>query len=170
MSDSLVARRAAPGRTQLVSGGANATPAGVALLASLWGQPPNAHARMNRPSAQAKYTRTPGALTERQLADHLAGRATYAAALMGADGLACAGALDIDQGGEPAVRAALRAAQLAGLSAWAITSRNDAHDGGWVWVLYRAPAERAAWQLDTPTDIADSRALLREGDHGCHQS
>ena len=162
MSSALVPRQSPQDRAQLVSGGASISPAGTALLASLWYARPAAHARMNRPDALSKYTRIPGALSDRQLADHLAGRATYAAALIGADGLACAGALDIDQGGESAVRAALQAAQLAGLSAWAITSRNDEHDGGWVWVLYRSPVEpaRIRAQLASVAQLAKFQADL----------
>ena len=100
---------------------------------------PDSYARMNKPSAIGKYTkildpvtRTPQAITDEAIAEHLSGRATYAAPLIGADGLTYEVALDIDAGGEEAVRSALAIAAEISRSSYGLVSPacRGGHNGG----------------------------------------
>lgn len=100
---------------------------------------PTSYARMNRPNAYSKYTkvldplnRAPLAITDKAIAQHLAGTATYAAPLIGADGFTREAALDIDQGGEAAVQCALNIADELGYAAYGLVSRpvSGGHHGG----------------------------------------
>jgi hypothetical protein len=100
---------------------------------------PESYVRMNKPGATSKYTkildpvtRRPVPISDAALAAHLAGRATYAAPLIGADGMTSEAALDIDAGGEEAVRAALCIAADLGVSAYGLVSPGcrGGHHGG----------------------------------------
>ncbi len=94
---------------------------------------------MAKPGARGKYYKVlddagvPVAITEHDIADHLATRATFGVPLIGAAGLACWAAGDIDHGGAAALRRMLEEAARRGVRGFAITSTNDEHDGGWVW-------------------------------------
>ena len=72
-------------------------------------RPPH-QAWMQPPGAPSKYRKKFHAVTAIELAAHLAGRITIAVPLIGRDHTAAAAALDIDAGGEPAIRTALTAA------------------------------------------------------------
>jgi DNA-binding transcriptional ArsR family regulator len=115
---------------------------------------------MQPATCEAKYTTAKACPEDRDLRRHLEGERTIAVPLIGADGLAVAGGLDVDEGGEGALLAALGAAQQAGLTAWAITSTNDEHDGGWVWFLYTSAVapERIRAQLTALAVVAGVRA------------
>jgi hypothetical protein len=101
---------------------------------------PPRKARMCEPGSPVRYITYPHPITDSEIRAHLRGDLTLAAPLVGADGLASAAALDIDHGGVRAVRRVLAAAELRGLIAFAITSTNDRHDGGHVWILFDQPA------------------------------
>ncbi len=100
---------------------------------------PTSKVRMTRPGADGKYYKVkdddgvPIAITEHDIADHLARRATFGVPLIGAAGLACWAAGDIDHGGAAALRRMLEEAARRGVCGFAITSTNDEHDGGWIW-------------------------------------
>jgi hypothetical protein len=115
---------------------------------------PTRKARMNdadtRRTSRCTYTTLHHPISDSEIHAHLRGQLTLAAPLVGADGLAYAAALDIDHGGAGALRRVLAAAELRGLVAFAITSTNDKHDGGHVWVLFdqSAAPERLRWLAD----------------------
>src|SRR3712207_3388979 len=100
------------------------------------GYTPTRRAQMNPPEVSAKYTDRTGSLTDDDLTAHLDGSQTWAASLIGRDGLSREGALDIDHDGEPAGSRTLRTAQTMGIVAYAITSENEDHDGGHVRCLF----------------------------------
>jgi len=94
---------------------------------------------MNKPCSLSKYTkildpytREPLSITDTAIAQHLSGRATFAAPLIGRDGFTREVALDIDQGGEVAIAVGLRVAAELGYSAYGLVSPAVArgHDGG----------------------------------------
>jgi len=101
---------------------------------------PESHARMNGPKAAKKYTKFHHAPTNGEIADHLAGRRTVAAPLVGPHGLCHHAALDVDAGGPSALRRVLAAAQHQGWTAYAITSDTDEHTGGHVWLHFDTPS------------------------------
>gem|GEM_PF-1423110 len=133
---------------------------GLDFLSSLWVQRPSTYAVMQPETCEAKYITAKARPEDRDLHRHLEGERTIAVPLIGADDLAVAGGLDVDEGGEGALLAALDAAQRAGLTAWAITSTNDQHDGGWVWFLYTTAVtpERIRAQLIALAVVAGVRA------------
>lgn len=111
---------------------------------------PHRHALMRGPQADRKYTEYHRPITDQQIVAHLRGQITLAAPMIGPDGLAQAAALDVDAGGVAALRRALDTAQADGWTAYAITSTNDDHDGGHLWV-----------HLDTPTTPDRARLLAQ---------
>lgn len=124
-------------------------PHGAALLAQIIGgdRRPARHARMTRPGASAKYYTVHAALDDAQLAAHLAGSETYAAPLIGRDGLAGAGVIELDIGAEAAARQALAALAAAGVTAFSIvTPGSGGHNGSHTWALYRARGDPPAIQ------------------------
>ena len=76
--------------------------------------------------------------TRAQLLEHASGRATWAATL-DADGAALAGAIDVDQGGQPALWEVLAAAAELGVTAYAIAVDSGEHAGGHVWCIFDRP-------------------------------
>jgi hypothetical protein len=94
---------------------------------------------MNRPGSLSKYTkildrytREPLSITDAAIGSHIAGRATFAAPLIGRDGFTREVALDIDQGGEVAMTIGLQVAAEIGYSAYGLVSPavSGGHDGG----------------------------------------
>ncbi len=79
------------------------TPDQIAIFRRLFlhHRPPH-QAWMQPAGAASKYRKKHHAITDVELAAHLAGRLTLAAPLIGSDGLASMAALDIDAGGEAA--------------------------------------------------------------------
>ncbi len=101
---------------------------------------PTSYARMLRPGARHKYHKVHRAPTPDDLRAHLAGEETIAVPLVGAAGLSYHVALDIDHGGIDALQRALAAAQALGWTAYAITSTNNEHSGGHLWIHLDQPA------------------------------
>ncbi len=112
---------------------------------------PQRHAQMRGPQADRKYTEYRQPITDTQIAAHLDGRITLAAPMIGSDGLAQAAALDVDSGGTAVLKQALEAAHILGWTAYAITSTNDEHDGGHIWI-----------HLDSPTTPNRARLLAQK--------
>lgn len=101
---------------------------------------PTSYARVLRPGARHKYHTVQRAPTPDDLHAHLAGEATIAVPLVGAAGLSYHVALDVDQGGIEALQRALNVAHVLGWIAYAITSTNNEHSGGHVWMHLDQPA------------------------------
>lgn len=100
---------------------------------------PACFARMNKRCAPSKYTkilhpytREPLSITDTAITQHISGRATFAAPLIGRDGFTREVALDIDQGGEVAICAGLHIAAELGYSAYGLVSTavEGGHNGG----------------------------------------
>ena len=111
------------------------------LITLLPGSRPRRIARMLGPESADKYRDIPKQkpFTRAHLVDHAAGRATWAATL-DQDGQASAGAIDIDQGGRPALMAALAAAAELGITAYAIAIQSEqGHNGGHLWCTFDRP-------------------------------
>src|SRR6266540_6608701 len=130
---------------------------GLALLQLLWSERPKRTAQMQQ--SGPKYLTLvedtggyvapgrentgglPVAITDSMLIQHLRGDTTYAAPLIGADGLAKALVIEIDSGGQAAIQSVLDCAAAARLTAFAFyvpaNSNDSQHDGGHVWILYR---------------------------------
>src|SRR5205823_6646550 len=102
---------------------------------------PHAFARMNAQDSTKKYTKVYRNVTPSLLQSHLRGDITIATSLIDSDGQARAAALDIDEGGIGALTRLLERAELAGLTAFAITSTNEEHDGGHIWILFDEPTD-----------------------------
>jgi len=104
-------------------------------------QPPH-QAWMQDAGAAHKYRKQFHAITNGEIARHLAATLTLAAPLVGQDGTAQAAALDLDTGGEQAVRSVMAAAASRAYVAFGIACRGgrDGHDGGHVWLLFDQPA------------------------------
>jgi len=112
---------------------------------------PTSYARMLRPGARHKYHKVHRAPTRDDLDAHLAGDETIAVPLIGAAGLSYHVALDIDHGGVDALHRALNVSQALGWIAYAITSTNNEHSGGHLWI-----------HLDQPTAPARARLLAEQ--------
>jgi hypothetical protein len=95
--------------------------------------------RMIGPGVERKFIKVHHPITDRELDAHLAGQLTLAAPLIGPDDLAYIAAIDLDAGGETALRRLLLEAQICDLTAFAITSSSPQHDGGHVWLLFDEP-------------------------------
>lgn len=108
---------------------------------------PETHSKMQQPGAAAKYYKRFHSLTDEEIAAHLAGRATFAAPLIGKDGFTREVALDIDEGGERAIAAGLQVAAELGYSAYGLVSQAvvGGHDGGHIRIPFAdvAAPERA---------------------------
>jgi hypothetical protein len=126
---------------------ASASPQDVALLARLIGgdQRAASHARMQPPdSPDGKYLTSHRAITDAQLAAHLAGHQTHAIKLIARDNRARAWAVDVDEGGAEAVRARVDALTAAGLPCLGIAGQGaTGHDGGHIWGVYATPVTPA---------------------------
>ena len=131
---------------------------------------PESHARMNGPTAAKKYTKFHQAPGSREIVDHLAGRRTIAAPLVGPHGLCHHAALDVDAGGPLALRRVLAAAQAQGWTAYATTSETDEHTGGHVWLHFdqlvaperaRLLADRLAAAAGVDAETYSTRKALR---------
>lgn len=122
---------------------------------------PPRKAQMCEPGSPVRYITYAHPITDSEIRAHLRGDLTLAAPLVGADGLAYAAALDIDHGGTGAVRRVLAAVELRGLVAFAITSTNDRHDGGHVWISFdqAAAPERLRLLAD---DLATAASVEAE--------
>lgn len=121
---------------------------------------PRRLALMNGPARERKYSDAPKGhrFALEDMRDHLAGRRTWAAALLDRDGLALAGCRDYDGddgSGEALGLAALVTLAAAGVTAAAILLDGRAH----VWALYRRPAPagdiRAQLAAHTPQGPGD---------------
>jgi putative DNA primase/helicase len=113
----------------------------LALLQSLWTVRPTRTIRMQQTGAKYVTLKdSQGAditLTDAMLVEHLTGKATYGAPLIGADGLASALVWELDAGGLAMAGVVLATAGAAGLTAWAIVCPgSDGHDGAHIWCLY----------------------------------
>jgi hypothetical protein len=95
--------------------------------------------RMIGPGAERKFITIHHPITDRELDAHLASQLTLAAPLIGPDDLAYIAAIDLDAGGETALRRLLLEAQRCDFVAFAITSSSLQHDGGHVWLLFDEP-------------------------------
>jgi len=95
--------------------------------------------RMTGPGVDRKFITIHHPITDRELDAHLAGTLTLAAPLIGPDDLAYMAAIDLDAGGETALRHLLLEAQRCDFTAFAITSSSSQHDGGHVWLLFDGP-------------------------------
>lgn len=92
--------------------------------------------RMNTPENTRKYTKLYRPLTQELLRAHLRGDVTVAVRLINEAGLARAAVVDIDEGGERALCRVLETAEAQRYIAFGVSSRNAAHDGGHVWLLF----------------------------------
>jgi hypothetical protein len=126
--------------------------------------------RMTGPGVDGKFINVHHPITDRELDAHLAGQLTLAAPLIGPDDLAYIAAIDLDVGGEIALRRLLLEAQMCDLSAFAITSSSPQHDGGHVWLLFDAPthperlrlvAENLVTALGLAAETYPTRKTLR---------
>src|ERR687894_3076150 len=81
---------------------------------------PPYQAWMQPPGTPSKYRKKFHPVTATEIAAHLAGRITIAVPLIGRDGSARAAALDIDTGGDEAIRSALAAATRLGYAAFGL--------------------------------------------------
>jgi hypothetical protein len=97
-------------------------------------------------------------ITDAMLAAHVEGTATYAIPLIGADGLARALVIELDDGAEAAARTMLDTCAAAGLTAFSIVCKGtDDHDGSHTWALYAQD-----WNPERLRE--QSRQLLRAAD------
>lgn len=95
---------------------------------------------MNPANARHKYFSIQYPVSDQEVLAYLQGTLTLAAPLISQAGLGYAVALDIDHGGEAALRRVLTLTRWQGLSAFALTSQSGDHDGGHVWLLFAEPA------------------------------
>lgn len=96
--------------------------------------------RMTGPGGDRKFIKVHHPITDRELDAHLSGTLTLAAPLIGPDDLAYIAAIDSDvDAGESTLWRLLLAAQGRGVTAFAITSCTELHDGGHVWFLFDQP-------------------------------
>ncbi len=86
------------------------------------------YARMNAPGDSAKYTTVHTALINAQLHEHLIGKRTYAAIIVGADGLVSVACIELDSDALDGARRVLSAAEHRGVVAFAVKGAGD-HDG-----------------------------------------
>jgi hypothetical protein len=93
---------------------------------------PESHAQMQPAGSTAKYLKRHHPLTDAALIAHLTGNETFAAPLIGSDGFTREVALDIDAGGEGAIRTGLTVAAELGFTAYGIvcSGGDDGHNGG----------------------------------------
>jgi hypothetical protein len=134
----------------------------TAFHALYLGHDPQRHALMNQPDHKDKYTTIHRPIRDQHITGHLRGFLTLAAPLIGPDGLAQTVALDVDAGGCAALQRALDAAQALGWTAYGITSTNEEHDGGHLWIHLDQPTtpDRARLLAQTIADAAQVRADL----------
>ncbi len=126
--------------------------------------------RMTGPGVDRKFITIHHPITDRELDAHFAGQLTLAAPLIGPDELAYIAAIDLDAGGETALRRLLLEAQRCDFTAFAITSSSPQHDGGHVWLLFDAPthperlrrlAENVVMSLGLTAETYPTRKTLR---------
>lgn len=114
---------------------------------AILGFQPRAYAKMNERGAAHKYIKVYRRLTLQLLGAHLRGDMTLATCLINSAGSARAAVLDIDEGGEEALRKVLYTAWGRGVSAFAQSSLGDEHSGGHVWLLFDGWGEPARLRL-----------------------
>jgi hypothetical protein len=111
------------------------------------------HARMRSKGSAKKYTYVKTypkdgihlPITDDEIRAHLDGSATYATLLIGADGLASGGCVELDTGGLDAARRVLDAAQISGVTMFATLVRGaGAHYGPHCWALFDGRYDPAA--------------------------
>ena len=105
---------------------------------------------MTAPGGRSKYHRVHTPISDTLLAQHIAGDVTLAAQLH-TSGRAAAAAVDVDTGGESAVRAVLAAAEALRCAAAGFALDSGQHNGGHVWLFF-----------DGEHDAGDLRALVRD--------
>jgi hypothetical protein len=122
----------------------------VALLVEILGgaQRASRHAPMLPPGDQrGKYLTVNQRLSDRQLAAHIAGTATYGAVIAGRDGLASAGMIELDHGAAEGAGRVRAAAQTLGVTMFSIVVRGAGeHDGSHSWALFAERTEQARVQ------------------------
>lgn len=134
-------------------------------------QPPH-QAWMQDAGAAHKYRKEFHPITDREIGRHLAGKLTLAAPLIGRDGAAGAAALDLDAGGEQALRSVIAAATGRAFVAFGVACRGgrDGHDGGHVWLLFDQPvaperlrelAQELAGEAGVSAETYPTRKALR---------
>jgi hypothetical protein len=95
------------------------------------------YAVMNPPSRDAKYLTVDQALTDDQLDAHVLGKDTYAAYIIGADGLVSGGCIELDTDALAGAGRVLAAAEKRGVTAFAIAVPGAGnHDGSHTWILF----------------------------------
>jgi hypothetical protein len=127
------------------------TPAAFDLLHDIIGNGHRAdrHARMRPKGSTKKYTHVKRykdehdrvgehlAITDEEIYDHILGEATYAAPLIGDDGLASAGLIELDKGGQDAASLVLEAAAVCGVTMFVTLVKDaDDHYGPHCWALF----------------------------------
>lgn len=131
---------------------------------------PTHQGRMTGPGVERKFINVHHPITDRELAAHFAGQLTLAAPLIGPDDRAYMAAINLDTGGETALRRFLLQSQICDLTAFAITSSSPQHDGGHVWLLFDEPthperlrllAENLVTTLGLPAETYPTREPLR---------
>lgn len=120
------------------------------------------YARMNAPDRSDKYTTIHEALTDAQLHEHLLGRSTYAAIIIGADELVSAACIELDTDALGGARRVLETASGMHITAFSIAVKGAGdHDGSHTWILFhdRVQPDRAAHlarQIATDAGYADA--------------
>lgn len=131
---------------------------------------PLAYAKMNERGAPHKYTKIYRRLTPTVLRAHLRGDITIGTCLINQYNKARAAVLDIDQGGIEALSRTLAYTSSQGLHAFAISSDNEEHSGGHVWLLFaqwneparlRQLAENIAIACDMQAETYPTRKAIR---------
>src|SRR5262249_24695565 len=109
-------------------------------LASFWPELPPRYIQMNASGPKYSWAKDDAKafvpLAYADLLAHAAGERTIGAHLHDAEGRCRIGALDIDEGGRPALLAALSAAARLGYTAYALYLPGHEHDGGRVIVPF----------------------------------
>ena len=119
--------------------------AGMTFLAAILGGAQRAarHAPMLAPGdRRGKYHTVDAALRDRQLAAHIRGQATYGAVLIGRDGLAGAGVVELGHGAAETAERVRAAAQALDVSMFSIVGKGaGGHDGSHSWALFAEHVE-----------------------------
>lgn len=146
-------------------------------------QQPQRYAVMQPQQADRKYNDYAGALTDTQIAAHLAGHTTYAVPTT-EHGLASYLPLDIDAGGIAAIHALMQATTQRGL--WSFGQYHPERERGYVWIPFDdlvnterirrlgneliAQVQRPGWKIENRATNEDTRLPLARhqwtGKHG----
>lgn len=120
------------------------------------------YARMNPKGDSAKYTTIHEPLADEQIAAHILGRSTYAAIVIGADGLTSAACIELDADSLQGAGRVLAAAQTRQIVAFSIAVKGAGnHDGSHTWLLFAervkpANAAHLARQIAAAAGYADA--------------